>query len=77
MIRTWLIIILIITNTIAVSMVLGYRSMIYGQPTYDLGSKIIDPDAMAIEQELIDTRYALNLLKEGIRIGEKNKGCTQ
>jgi hypothetical protein len=51
--------------------------MIYGQPTYDLGSKIIDPDAMAIEQELIDTRYALNLLKEGIRIGEKNKGCTQ
>lgn len=71
MIRTYLILILLITNSITLYTIYTYR-VLGTNTTY---AELHDKDALVIEQELIDTRYALNLLKEGIRIGEKNKGC--
>lgn len=71
MIKTYLILLLLITNSITLYTIYTYR-VLDTNTTY---KELYDKEALLIEQELIDTRYALNLLKEGIRIGEKNKGC--
>lgn len=71
MIKTYLILLLLITNSITLYTIYTYR-VLDTNTTY---RELYDKEALLIEQELIDTRYALNLLKEGIRIGEKNKGC--